>query len=134
MLRISNLSIVTVFVAVALLAMPSKSWAQLPEGVTVTVLAEYPVTVGGLKKVLFRKITLKPGASWSLTIPAQSFCQGTKGDLAVSNLPRPVTHRKSTMPSKTLARTTSRLTSIIACADIVCTAASSGHRSFYIQK
>ena len=85
MLRISNLTIVTVFVAVALLAMPGKSWAQLPEGVTVEVLAEYPVTVGGLEKVLFRKLTLKPGASWSFTTPAQSFCQATKGELEAVN-------------------------------------------------
>ncbi len=85
MLRISSLWIATAFLAIALLAGPSKSQAALPEGVTIVVLAEYPVEVAGLEKVLFRKITLEPGASWSFTTPSQSFCQGTKGELEVLN-------------------------------------------------
>ncbi len=34
---------------------------------------------------LFRKIAMKPGASWTFTIPAQSLCQGTKGELEVAD-------------------------------------------------
>jgi len=74
----------TTFLAIALLVMPSKGWA-LPDGVTIDVLAEYPTEVSSLENILYRKITLKPGAVWSLTVPDQSVCQGTKGVLEVAN-------------------------------------------------
>ena len=83
MLRFSRLLIATTFLAIALLAVPGQGWAGLPEGVTVKLIAEYPTKVSGLEKILFRKITLKPGASWTFTVPAQSLCQGTKGVLEV---------------------------------------------------
>ena len=81
MLRISSLA--TAILAIALMAAPGQSRAQLPEGVSIVVLAEYPVEVGSLEKVLFRKITLKPGATWSFTTPDQSFCHGINGELEV---------------------------------------------------
>ena len=72
--------------AIAFLTVPSTGHAAgLPDGVTVDVLAEYPSKTPGVEKILFRKITIKPGASWSLTVPAQSLCQGTKGVLEVVN-------------------------------------------------
>lgn len=86
MIRMLNLLPVTTFLAIALLIVPSKGWAAgLPDGVTIDVVAEYPTEVSGLDKVLFRKITLKPGAKWSLTVPDQSVCQGIKGELEVAN-------------------------------------------------
>ncbi len=81
MLRISSLA--TAILAIALVAAPGQSRAQLPEGVSIVVLAEYPSKTPGVEKVLFRKITLKPGASWTFTESAQSLCQGTKGELEV---------------------------------------------------
>ena len=81
MLRISSLA--TAILAIALVAAPGQSRAQLPEGITVEVLAEYTSKTPGVEKVLFRKITLKPGASWTFTESAQSLCQGTKGELEV---------------------------------------------------
>ncbi len=86
MLRISSVLIAVASLAIAFLAVPSTGHAAgLPEGVAVEVLAEYPSKTPGVEKVLFRKITLKPGASWTLTVPAQSLCQGTKGVLEVTN-------------------------------------------------
>ncbi len=86
MLRISSLLLSTAFLAAALLIMPSNGWAAgLPEGVTIDVIAEYPSKTPGVEKILFRKITMKPGASWTLTVPAQSLCQGTKGVLEVTD-------------------------------------------------
>ena len=85
MLRTLNLLTATTFLAVALLAVPSKGWAGMPEGVIIDAIAEYPSEVPGLEKILLRKITLKPGASWSLTVPEQSVCQGIKGVLQVVN-------------------------------------------------
>ena len=84
MLRFSSLFIAVTSLAIAFLAVPSTGHAAgLPEGVAIEVLAEYPSKTLGVEKILFRKITLKPGASWTLTIPAQSLCQGTKGELEV---------------------------------------------------
>ncbi len=84
MLRISSVLIAVASLAIAFLAVPSAGHAAgLPEGVTIEVLAEYPSKTPGVEKILFRKITMKPGASWTLTAPAQSLCQGTKGELEV---------------------------------------------------
>ena len=83
MLRISSLFIAVASLAIASLALPSTGYTAGPEGVSIEVLAEYPSKTPGVEKVLFRKITLKPGASWTLTVPAQSLCQGIKGELEV---------------------------------------------------
>jgi len=84
MLRFSSLFVAIASLAFAFLAVPSTGHAaELPEGVTIDVLAEYPSETSGVEKILFRKITLKPGASWTLTVPAQSLCQGTKGESEV---------------------------------------------------
>ncbi len=82
--RLKNLFIAVASLAIAFLAVPSTGdAAELPEGVSIEVLAEYPSKTPGVEKIIFRKITMKPGASWTLTIPAQSLCQGTKGELEV---------------------------------------------------
>ncbi len=79
-----SFTIATALVAAIFLFLPSKGWtAGLPEGVSVEVIAEYASQTPGIEKVLFRKITMKPGSSWTLTVPAQSLCQGTKGVLEV---------------------------------------------------
>ncbi len=80
MVRYSSVFIAVASLAIAFLVVPSTGHAAgLPEGVTIEVLAEYPSKTPGVEKILFRKLTIKPGASWSLTIPAQSLCQATKG-------------------------------------------------------
>ncbi len=84
MMRFSSLFIAAASLVIVFLAVPSAGQAAgLPEGVSIDVLAEYPSKTPGVEKILFRKITLKPGASWTLTAPAQSLCQGTKGELEV---------------------------------------------------
>ncbi len=86
MLRLSSLFIAVASLAIAFLAVPSTGHAAgLPEGVTLELLAEYPSKTPGVEKILFRNLTIKPGASWTLTVPAQSLCQGTKGVLEVVN-------------------------------------------------
>ena len=86
MFRMLSSLIAATFLGVALLAMPiSAKAAGLPEGVGIEVLAKYASATPGVDHILFRNITLKPGASWSLTVPAQSVCQGTKGVLHVDN-------------------------------------------------
>ena len=83
MLRLSSLIVGAASLAFAFLAVPGTGQAGLPEGVTIEVIAEYPSETPGVAKILFRRITLKPGVSWTLTVPAQSVCQGTKGELVV---------------------------------------------------
>jgi hypothetical protein len=83
MLRLSSLFIAAASLAIAFLAVPGTGQAGLPEGVTIEVIAEYPSETPGVEKILFRRIVLKPGVSWTLTVPAQSVCQGTKGELEV---------------------------------------------------
>ena len=84
MFRFSSMCIAVASLAIAFLAVPSLGHAAgLPEGVSIEVLAEYPSKTPGVEKILFRNMVLKPGASWTLTVPAQSLCQGTKGELEV---------------------------------------------------
>ena len=84
MLRFSSLIVAAASLAFAFLAVPNAGQAaELPEGVTIELIAEYPSMTPGVEKILFRKIILKPGASWTLTVPAQSVCQGTMGELEV---------------------------------------------------
>ncbi len=84
MLRVSSLIVAAASLAFAFLAVPGTGQAGgLPEGVSIEVIAEYPSMTPGVEKILFRKIVMKPGVSWTLTVPAQSVCQGTKGELEV---------------------------------------------------
>ena len=86
MMRFSSALIAAASLAIAFLVVPGTGHAAgLPEGVTIEVLAVYPSKTPGVEKVLFSKITMKPGASWTLTESAQSLCQGTKGELEVVN-------------------------------------------------
>ena len=102
MLRISMLS--TAFLAAALLITPSKGWAgTLPEGVTVQMVAEYTVPVSGLEKVVLQKVILEPGATWTVTLKNQIFCNVTQGSVLV------VDHETG---SSTLLTTGSRLAPI----------------------
>jgi len=81
MLRFSSLFIAAASLAFAFLAVPGTGQAGgLPEGVSIEVIAEYPSLTPGVEKILFRKLVLKPGVSWDLTVPAQSVCQATKGE------------------------------------------------------
>ncbi len=83
MLRFSSLFIAAASLAFAFLAVPGTGQAGLPEGVTIEVIAEYASQTPGVEKILFRRIVMKPGATMSFTEPAQSLCQGTKGELEV---------------------------------------------------
>jgi len=50
---------------VALLLLPAKSWSQgLPEGIEVTVVAEHPVNIPGVEKVILLKFTFQPERFW----------------------------------------------------------------------
>lgn len=86
MSRLSTLlvGVTALIIAFALTLAPAPVRAASPaEGVTIEVLAEYPSKTPGVEKVLFRRMTLAPGATWSFTVPAQSLCHATAGELEV---------------------------------------------------
>jgi F0F1-type ATP synthase membrane subunit c/vacuolar-type H+-ATPase subunit K len=86
MMRFSSLFIAAASLVIVFLAVPSAGQAAgLPEGVSMEVVAEYASKTPGVEKVLFRRMTLEPGASWTFTVPAQSLCQATKGELEVAD-------------------------------------------------
>ncbi|MFQ5757632.1 MAG: hypothetical protein ACE5H7_16260 [Acidiferrobacterales bacterium] len=73
------------FLAIALLILPSKSWAaELPEGIDVKVVAEWPVDIPGVEKMQLRRVEFQPGATIDLTIKYVEFCNGTQGEWAVT--------------------------------------------------
>ena len=87
MLRFSSVFIAIASLAIAFLAVPmTGQTAGLPKCVSIDLIAEYKSHTKGVEKILFRNMTIKPGASLTLTVPAQSLCQGTKGVLEVTNL------------------------------------------------
>ena len=71
-----------VFLAIALLILPSKSWAA--EGIDVKVVAEWPVDIPGIEKMQLRRVVFQPGATIDLTIEHVEFCNGTQGEWAVT--------------------------------------------------
>ncbi len=87
MLRISNLSIVAVFLAVALLAVPSQGRAQLPPGVSVQVVQEYPDPASlfpGAKSVQQVLFILQPGAKLEDFTPSSvNVCSAVLGEAKV---------------------------------------------------
>lgn len=86
MLRFTSLLIAAVSFIFAFMAVPNASQAGgLPEGVSIEVIAEYPSMTPGVEKILFRRIVMKPGVTWTFTVPAQSMCEGTMGGLEVAD-------------------------------------------------
>ncbi len=86
MLRIYSAFIAVALLAIAFLAMPSTGHAaELPEGVTIEVLDVYASKTPGVEKILLRNMILKPGASWTFTVPAQSLCLATKGEMELTS-------------------------------------------------
>ncbi len=70
------------FLAIALLILPSKSWAA--EGIESKVVAEWPVDIPGVEKMQLRRVVFQPGATVDLTIEYVEFCNGTQGEWAVT--------------------------------------------------
>ena len=85
MLNYRSSLVVGTILAVLLLAFPMQSWSQgLPEGVEVTVVAEYSVKIPGIEKVQLRKVTLQPGAILeNISAKHTDFCQVTQGMVTV---------------------------------------------------
>ena len=60
---------------------------ELPEGVNVTVIAEYASAVPSLEMVRLVKVVLAPGAGWKdLTQKTEEYCQLATGTLTATDL------------------------------------------------
>lgn len=59
----TSVLLTTVMLAVALMT-TAVSAAELPEGVTFKVLAEFPSDIPGIEKVQLQELRLEPGAKW----------------------------------------------------------------------
>ncbi len=71
--------------AIALLILPSKTWAA--EGIDVKVVAEWPVDIPGVEMVQLRRVEFQPGASLTdFEVKFFEFCNATQGEWAVKNL------------------------------------------------
>ena len=83
MLRINHSLSLVALLAIAMLILPSKSWAA--EGIDVKVVAEWPVDNPGVEKVLLRRVEFQPGATIDVTMEHFDFCNATQGTWAVTN-------------------------------------------------
>ena len=55
----------TLLCAVALMAMTTApAMAQLPDGVSLKILAEFPSNLPGIEKVQLQEFRVEPGAKW----------------------------------------------------------------------
>ncbi len=71
------------FLAIALLILPSKTWAA--EGIESKVVAEWPVDIPGIEKMQLRRVVFQPGVTLTdFEIKFVEFCNGTQGEWAVT--------------------------------------------------
>ncbi len=69
--------------AIALLILPSKTWAA--EGIESKVVAEWPVEIPGIEKMQLRRVVFQPGVTLTdFEIKFVEFCNGTQGEWAVT--------------------------------------------------
>ncbi len=71
------------FLAVLLLLFPMQSWsAELPEGMSVKVLATFPSEIPGIEKVVLKEMRLEPGAKReNYVVGATVLCTVIQGEL-----------------------------------------------------
>ena len=85
-------------IIVPLLAVASQGYSmELPEGMEVTVIAEYPSDVPGLEKVRLLKIVLHPGTGWTkIKQEREEYCTLTKGTISTTDFTLNTTNVYST--------------------------------------
>lgn len=78
----------TIHAAALLVAIPilvaggDASADTLPEGITATVIAEYPSKIPALKSVRLVKVVLQPGARFdNIEVKSEEYCELKKGQL-----------------------------------------------------
>ncbi len=81
-----NSNVICAMAAVLFVAVlwPTQGWSQdLPEGVSMDIVAEHKTDIPGIEKVELRKLSLQPGAEMAFTLAEQLFCHATDGVISV---------------------------------------------------
>ncbi len=74
--------IALVITASLLLVVPNSNAEELPEGITVTVIAEYKSRVSNLDKVRLVRVLMEPGAKFdNVLVKNEEYCELKKGTL-----------------------------------------------------
>lgn len=73
--------------AVSLLIVTNHAYGEeLPEGITVTLIAEYASRIPALEKVRLVKVVMKPGAAFTnIVIANEEYCRLSQGQLTRTN-------------------------------------------------
>ena len=73
--------------AVSLLIVTNHAYGEeLPEGITVTLIAEYASRIPALEKVRLVKVVMKPGAAFTnIVITNEEYCRLSQGQLTRTN-------------------------------------------------
>ncbi len=81
-------SAMTSMLVAAFLFLPMPGWAaELPEGIDVKVIADWPVDTPGVEKIQLRRVEFQPGASLeNFEVTYDEFCNATQGEWVVTNL------------------------------------------------
>ena len=80
-------SILLVAISISVLVIASDAYpAGLPDGVTASVIAEYPSKIAGLEKMRLVKVVLQPGAKFdNALIDNDEYCRLEQGQLTRIN-------------------------------------------------
>lgn len=80
--RLIHLMIALAITASLFFAVPDAKAEELPEGITVTVIAEYKSRVSNLDKVRLVRVLMKPGAIFdNVLVKNEEYCELKKGTL-----------------------------------------------------
>ncbi len=80
--RSIHLMIALVITTLLFLVVPDADAEELPEGITVTVIAEYKSRVSNLDKVRLVRVLMKPGAMFdNVLVKNEEYCELKKGTL-----------------------------------------------------
>jgi hypothetical protein len=79
---ISTALIIAIMLMLVITAAPA---AELPEGVTLKVLDEFPSEIRGMEKIQLQELRLEPGAKWENYIGGDMvLCTVKQGELTVA--------------------------------------------------
>ena len=84
--RVTELTVI-LLVAIPILVTAGDAYpVELPDGITVTVIAEFPSKVPGLEKMRLVKVVFQPGAKFdNILVPNEEYCRLEQGQLTRTN-------------------------------------------------
>ena len=84
--RLTRLAVAMLGAVTLILTLNAANAAELPEGIKVQILAEYPSRVSKLGTVRLVKVTMQPGAKFdNIVIKHEEYCRLSQGQLSRTN-------------------------------------------------